>query len=419
MTGRLSPATSLRPALVTGENKAFVMVGYRPFFVDTVASASPPRKRLRLDMENTIGEEHALTLANDGYDELKKHSRFYHADGDCAIRVQDTLFRVHRFLLSRDSSAFEDMFSMPRCGNSPKEGHSDEEPILLESENVDDFAELLSILYALPSELQDLRSNPANVYRLLAIAEITNKYHFVSTSSWAISALCQVTECRDEPWRALRTTQQPRLPPPAWCTAPILRRIIEVAQLCGHQMLCDHAAEKWIELIYIGRANPVYAMAVADEYGLPRLKGISYYEALLSCDDSFECMFEPVSEGSERPAMAPAQKAGLLSGFFSLVRRWESLRATAPTFAKPDGCTYHAHGCLSTWQAVWKSTTKCDAMVHRRTADVLGHLGAMAYLLEADRDLRKAAVDSVRELWKREEEELAYHFRDLTRPGPN
>ena len=33
MTDRLSPVASPRPALVTGENKAFVMVGCRPFFV--------------------------------------------------------------------------------------------------------------------------------------------------------------------------------------------------------------------------------------------------------------------------------------------------------------------------------------------------------------------------------------------------
>ena len=278
-----------------------------------------------------------------------------------------------------------------------------------------------------PAELQEIRSNAVDVDRLLTIAEMTNKYHFTSTSSWAMSALCEVTECPPQPWRATRAMHRPFVP--AWCTAPTLRRIIEVAHLCGHQMLCDHVAEKWVELILVGWANPVHAMAVADEYGLARLKGTSYYETLLLCDDALEYVYEPVDGGErgEPPALSPAQRAGLLSGFFSLVRRWEALRATAPTFTKPDGCTYHAHGCLSTWQAVWKSTTKSDAMVHRRTVDVLGRLGAMADLLDADRDLRcaltpacrRAAMDSVRELLKREEDELACHFRDLTRPEPN
>ena len=41
-----------------------------------------------------MGDEYGLALANHGHEELKRHPRFYHADGDCTIRVQDTLFRV-------------------------------------------------------------------------------------------------------------------------------------------------------------------------------------------------------------------------------------------------------------------------------------------------------------------------------------
>lgn len=56
---------------------------------------------------------------------------------------------MHRFILGRDSSAFENMFSMPRCEDGSQEGHVDDNPILLEGEKVDDFAELLSVFYAL------------------------------------------------------------------------------------------------------------------------------------------------------------------------------------------------------------------------------------------------------------------------------
>lgn len=257
--------------------------------------------------------------------------------------------------------------------------------------------------------------------RLLTIAEMMNKYHFVTTSTWAISALCQVTQPSMEPGKA--TFDQPE---PPWCTAPILRRIIEVALLCGHQTLCDHAVEKWIQLIVFGNANPAHAMDAADQFGLPGLKGISYYEALKRCDDALEYTFKPATAAVREEAhhaFSAAQKAGLLSGFFSLVRRWEVIRETAPSFVRPEGCTYHAHGCLSTWQAVWKSTTKSDAMVHRRTVDVVGRLRVMAELLEADRDLRcaltpacrRAAMDSVRELCEKEAAGLASHFENLAR----
>ena len=38
---------------------------------------------------------------------------------------------------------------MPRGEDTSIEGHSDDAPVVLEGENVHDFAELLSILYAL------------------------------------------------------------------------------------------------------------------------------------------------------------------------------------------------------------------------------------------------------------------------------
>ena len=325
---------------------------------------------------------------------------------------------------------------MPCCEDGSQEGYSDSTPIVLEGEDVDDFAELLSILYALygfflsssirlgstlfrPSELHELHSDSANVYRLLAVAQMTNKYHFVTTSAWSISALCQATECPVDPMK------QPTLPIVAgpWCRAPILRRIIEVAQLCGHQALCDHTENLWIGLLRNGHANPVYAMDAADALGLARLKGISYYEALKFCNDKLE--YVPTSEGGyeERLALSATQKANLLSGFFSLVRRWECIRGSAPSFNRPEGCTYHAHGCLSTWQAVWKSTMKSDAMMHGRTFEVVERLKVLADLFEADRDLRcaltpscrRAAMDSVRELLAKEQMDLAQHFENLTR----
>lgn len=68
--------------------------------------------------------------------------------GNCSLM---DYIQVHRFLLARDSSAFENMFSMPHgepADRSP-EGYSDSNPIVLEGESACDFAELLTVLYAL------------------------------------------------------------------------------------------------------------------------------------------------------------------------------------------------------------------------------------------------------------------------------
>lgn len=362
-----------------------------------------------------------------------RHPKLYMPDGDCVLRVETTLFKVHRFLLSRDSSAFENMFSIP-TGDSDRqatqEGFSDDIPIVLEGESASDFEALLTVLYALPAELHELRSDPANVCQLLTVAEMANKYHFITTTAWALSALCAVTECPPEPWRAYRAMYLP--PEPLWARAPILRRLIEVAQLCGHTLLRDHAVEKWVQLIMVGYANPLDALDVADRYGLARLRGVAYYETLVACNDRLECAYAPLlaaeGGGAAAHALGAPQRARLLSGFFALVRRWERLREAPPAFARPEGCTYHAHGCLSTWRAIWKAATQSDAMVHRPAVDVLGRLRAMQEILEADRDLRlaltpacrRAAMESVHELYMKEEDALPVYFEDLTAvPAPD
>ena len=60
--------------------------------------------------------------------------------------------QVHRYLLGRDSSAFQHMFSMPADGlSSPQnmEGCTDKNPIRLYGESVERFRALLSVIYDL------------------------------------------------------------------------------------------------------------------------------------------------------------------------------------------------------------------------------------------------------------------------------
>ena len=200
--------------------------------------------------------------------------------------------------------------------------------------------------------------------------------------------------------------------------------------------------------------NPLVAMDVADEFGLVKLKGVSYYVTLLECGDHLQwevpsfssdsededgsitgddgdathsARFNPWQRRSRSPSPPPTlsaqQKARLLSGFFSLTNLWDRLRLSAPGFDKPPGCTYHAHGCLSTWRAIWQSTGKSDETLRYRSADVLGRLKSMESQLLRDTDLhcaltptcRRAAMESVRILRQQVEDGLAEHFVDMTR----
>lgn len=254
--------------------------------------------------------------------------------------------------------------------------------------------------------------------KLLTVAEMTNKYHFAATSAWAVGALCQVTECPESPWRASRSPHH--LPPREWCTPPVLQRLIQVALLCGHEQLCSHAVEHWVQLIVVDGADPASALDTADRFDLPRLAGTAYYETLLRVDDALQ-----YTRGDIAHALTGPQRARLLSGGFALVRRWERVRAAPPAFPRPEGCTFHAHGCVGTWATVWREAARCEAVAACRTVDVLGRVGVMADVLDADNDLRyaltptcwRAAMESVQKLLVREEEALAGYFRDLVREG--
>lgn len=97
--------------------------------------------------------------------EIVRDEDYYLSDGSCIILVESTLFnvrsfndhssskshtvsQVHRTTLSKDSSSFSSMFSLPR-GDKPAEGQSDDNPVVLVGDTVSQFRNFLWALYAL------------------------------------------------------------------------------------------------------------------------------------------------------------------------------------------------------------------------------------------------------------------------------
>jgi hypothetical protein len=64
------------------------------------------------------------------------------------LRYKSYIIQVHKAFLSRDSSTFEGMFSVPQ-GDSNVDGGSDQQPITLRGDTVEQFRSLVFILYAL------------------------------------------------------------------------------------------------------------------------------------------------------------------------------------------------------------------------------------------------------------------------------
>ncbi|KAH8822623.1 hypothetical protein DL96DRAFT_1618513 [Flagelloscypha sp. PMI_526] len=73
-----------------------------------------------------------------------RHSNLYFNDKFIVLQVEDTLFRVKTAVLSEHSEVFADMFSIPKPSSSAGEGDDDENPIWIEGESADRFAQALS-----------------------------------------------------------------------------------------------------------------------------------------------------------------------------------------------------------------------------------------------------------------------------------
>lgn len=290
---------------------------------------------------------------------------------------------------------------------------------------------------------------------------MTNKYHFTTTEEWAVGTLHTVLHPLFSIHRCFHLLS---------CKAQLLRRIIEVADVCSHAALRDLAVDAWICRVKARTLSPLSAMDTADEFGLTGLMGWAYYVALCDCGWRLECPdkwpaddsipsgyissddhITPTenedntppgtfiyrssassashhltrrrsrSQSPSPPHFLPHQKARLLSGFFSLTHFWERLRA--PSFEKPPGCTYHTHGCLATWRTVWTGAMRSEVTLAVPAPDVLRRLECVMSELERDADLysaltpacRRAALQSARAMVGNVEQGLADHFRDMTR----
>ncbi|CAE6488026.1 unnamed protein product [Rhizoctonia solani] len=79
---------------------------------------------------------------------LVRHPEFYFDNTLVALQIENTLFNVHKYQLTK-SEVFSDMFKLPKSrGDEPEEGSSSEHPIVIEGVAASDFAALLKVLYA-------------------------------------------------------------------------------------------------------------------------------------------------------------------------------------------------------------------------------------------------------------------------------
>ena len=101
------------------------------------SGAVRPNKRQRL-----VSENHEVVP--------KPHSRFSFKDGNIVLIAEDTYFRVHESLLSRDSEVFRDMISLvdPQVTASSDVPQRIEGcPVVQLTDSAQEISSILSLLY--------------------------------------------------------------------------------------------------------------------------------------------------------------------------------------------------------------------------------------------------------------------------------
>ena len=277
----------------------------------------------------------------------------------------------------------------------------------------------------------------ANMDKLLTIAEMTNKYHFASTETWAVDALYNVIS-------GLHGLPQPQYDL-AQCSSAWMKQLLEVALLCKHTALRDRAAEQWIKRIGVHDLRPIHALEIADRSGIRRLQGYAYYAQLLEMGDSFDAGVAEDGKQYSRSRLGAAtatavtgqngngenstlasltreQKQRLLSGYWSLSWLWHTLRTEPPKFQRPDECTRHQEVCMAMLNKAWRDLMNSEATMQYAPGDVLSRLHTIYEKLLIDTDLtcmltrqcRQSALKALNATIKEVREGLAVHFVNLT-----
>ncbi|KAI5122318.1 hypothetical protein M0805_002485 [Coniferiporia weirii] len=127
-------------------------------------------------------ESYSLSTSEEGG--ILRHDEYYIPSGDIVFKVEDTLFRVHRYFFERDSPVFEDMLSLPQSSDNALEGVSDENPIRLPQVTATEFAHFLWVFYNPKYSVYDA---PLDAW--IAILQLAHRWEFAEVRELAFREL--------------------------------------------------------------------------------------------------------------------------------------------------------------------------------------------------------------------------------------
>lgn len=303
-------------------------------------------------------------------------------------------------MLSKDQSVFDAMFNglkdVPNVlsANGLVEGTSDDYPIRLQGDSVEEFSALLWSLYALhvypflprpcanyhsrPAEIALAMNTRARVPRLVHLARIAHKYQFKSTESWALEILT-----------AFHASAASTI------SLQSLVQVTELAVLCECSGLLDVATVKWKRLIGEGRALST-TILMAERLNLRDLLGLSYHSMMLKGRQVWDL----------DPHLTRSQRIRLLSGYYALSQACTELPSNPPKLSHSTSCP-RPKECDKAWGACWSLISSnqhggiADQVVRLHTADLEGRVTVAESIIQAFAQRKmssgKGIVDGIHE----------------------
>jgi hypothetical protein len=126
----------------------------------------------------------AISIPVQNNQRVVRHAEYYIHGGDVIFRVDNNLFRVHRYFFTRDSAFFRHELPHPPPPGEFTKGSSDNNPLVLEDITIVDFERFLWVFYNPKYSLYD-----ADVEEWTSILKLAHLWEFSGVKTLALREL--------------------------------------------------------------------------------------------------------------------------------------------------------------------------------------------------------------------------------------
>ncbi|CAK5277909.1 unnamed protein product [Mycena citricolor] len=318
-----------------------------------------PAKRMR--SESSSPSEHGSAVVSPG----ERDPDFYLSSGDCVLRVQNTLFRVHRFLLERDSCVFAAVFDLPQ-GQLDVEGATDAKPIRLEGDEVEDFRALLKYMYAPALDTQVKHVALTELPNIVHVSQLAHKYQMSKWQQWTDLVLLELVHNHS-----------------AVLTDDDMVAVYCAAHLNSFQHVLEAVTSSWLEQIRGKRLRIGPALDAGETYRARSFLGALYEIALSRMPSSPTNLFTPINLSI--PDISPVHLGRIYTGYSSLSLSWLGLRHRAARIDVSRAlCTlsYHENTCQTRFARDWVAAAVAVEKDYPNVCDIRERLTKMRQILD-------------------------------------